>query len=396
MDKRQLLERAAANIYSTGLDDSGARLGLANMKYGLAKIHLAQEAFGFKPDATFIAAPDVTITRNTTRWKSGFGYGGLLTWGNGQRELIVLDLKPNCCGMLVGGLEKLPSQSRILQRAQIIHNEDHRIDGIPIQWDFGISNHFISVFRVTSLDGTSYSPFALIIHGSGSELRKPTKLGDGLYWDLSEELQRKAEVFDTQFGPLRLLIGQAANEYYTFVERANTFSQKRRLLVANLLVDDITLYSNENHQGLVSMNQMGLGIYVVQDTEIILPITLQARSSAYLARVRPNLTDEVIKRLGLEEQARRHGRYNQLRTANILPHGGGYTFPDIRDVLSVIDMGQERYFELILNHENGRQIVNNVRDLAFAYRGKEVVDRVVELGLGELTARLDPIYSIKL
>ena len=80
MDKRQLLERAIANIYSTGLDDSGARLGLTNMKYGLAKIHLAQEAFGFEPDATFIAAPDVTITRNTTRWKSGFGYGGLLTW----------------------------------------------------------------------------------------------------------------------------------------------------------------------------------------------------------------------------------------------------------------------------------------------------------------------------
>jgi hypothetical protein len=79
MNKQQLLERASAHIFSSGLNDSGERLGLANMKYGLAKIHLAQEAFGLKPDATFITAPDVSITRNTHRWESGFGYGGLLT-----------------------------------------------------------------------------------------------------------------------------------------------------------------------------------------------------------------------------------------------------------------------------------------------------------------------------
>ena len=112
MDRQLLLRRAEEHIFSTGLDDSGARLGLANMKYGLAKVHLAQEALGLAPDATFITAPDLTVTRNHHRWRSGFGYGGRLTWGDGQQELIILDLKPNCCGMLVGGLDDLPALCR--------------------------------------------------------------------------------------------------------------------------------------------------------------------------------------------------------------------------------------------------------------------------------------------
>ncbi|MGD2143475.1 MAG: hypothetical protein PVF54_03255, partial [Anaerolineae bacterium] len=53
------------------LDDSGARLSVANMMYGMAKIHVAQETLGLSPTATSFAAPDSTVTRNTNRWKSG-------------------------------------------------------------------------------------------------------------------------------------------------------------------------------------------------------------------------------------------------------------------------------------------------------------------------------------
>lgn len=62
----------------------------------------------------------------------------------------------------------------------------------------------------------------------------------------------------------------------------------------------------------------------------------------------------------------------------------------------MIELGQERYFELSLGADDSRQIINDVRDLPYAYRGMEVVERVVELGLGELIARLDPIYVLKL
>lgn len=396
MNKQQLLERASAHIFSSGLNDSGERLGLANMKYGLAKIHLAQEAFGLKPDATFITAPDVSITRNTHRWESGFGYGGLLTWGDGQQELIILDLKPNCCGMLVCGLEQVPAQKTLLQRIQALKKKELRIDTIPVHWDFGISNHFITLFNVTPLNESPFLPYALIIHGSGSELRGPNEWGDGLYWDLSEELQRKAEILQTKFGPLRLLTGKAAREYYSYHQRASAFSQKRRLMIAQRLLDDIHLYSNENHQGLASMNEMGLGIYLLRDPGAVLPITLQPRLPAYLVRARPNLSEAAIKHLGLEERAQRLGVYDRLRSANILPHGAGYTYPHIHDVISVIEIRQERYFELSLNNSDGRQIVRSVRNLPYAYRGEEVIDRVVELGLGDIVAQLDTIYSLKL
>lgn len=399
MDRQALLQRATEHIFSTGLDDSGARLGLANMKYGLAKIHLAQETLGLTPDATFIAAPDLTVTRNRNRWRSGFGYGGRITWGDGHQELIILDLKPNCCGMLVGGLDYLPPRDTLLQRVQALQAEEPSIDGIPLQWDFGQSNHFINVFRVTPLlphlHAPALLPYAFVIHGSGSELRGETAWGDGLYWDRSERLQRKAEILDTPFGPLRLLTGQAARDYYAFCQRVDAFAKKRRLLIARRLFDDMTLYSNEAHQGLVSMNDMVLGSYLVgEGGEAIFPLTLRADLPAYLVRGHPNLSDAVIERLGLGERAQRLGLYDRLRSANILPHGGGYTFPHLQDVLSVIELGQERYFELSLS--DGRQIVSDVRDLPYAYRGMEVVERVVELGLGELVARLDPIYVLKL
>jgi hypothetical protein len=45
-NKDDLLARAEDHIFSTGLRDGGTQLCRANMKYGLAKIHWAQEQFG--------------------------------------------------------------------------------------------------------------------------------------------------------------------------------------------------------------------------------------------------------------------------------------------------------------------------------------------------------------
>jgi hypothetical protein len=100
--------------------------------------------------------------------------------------------------------------------------------------------------------------------------------------------------------------------------------------------------------------------------------------------------------MGWVERAKRLGLYDRLRAANLVPHGGGYTYPHIRDVVSVIEIGQERYFELSFVGAEARQIVNNVRDLPFTYRGLNVVDRTVALGLGEVVAQLDPVYGLKL
>lgn len=398
MDRETLLHQALEHIFSTGLEDSGARLGLANMKYGLAKIHLVQEALGMRPDATFIAAPDLSVTRNSDRWQSGFGYGGRVTWGDGERALIILDLKPNCCGMLVGGLDRLPDRNVILERTQGLRSMEFFIDGVPFEWDFGKSNHFITLFRTKRLieDDFDLLPYAFVIHGSGSELRGETAWGHGLYWDRSEALRREADVVETPFGPLRILTDQAARDYYDFFQWVDAFSKQRRLLIARRLFDDTTVYSNETHQGLVNMNEIALGVYAERgEGEAIFPLTLRAHLPAYLIRSHPGLSEDIIGRLGWAERAQRLGVYGRLAASSLVPHGGGYTFPHIEDVVSVIEMNQERYFELSFVTGKGRQIVSNVRDLPYAYRGMEVVERTVESGLGELVAQLDPILGLK-
>jgi hypothetical protein len=395
MDEEELLRRSEEHIFSTGLDDSGAQLGLANMRYGLAKIHWVQEKLGLSPNGTFIAAPDLSVTRNRNRWRSGFGYGGKLAWGDGDQEFIVLDVKPNCCGMLVGGLDVLLSSDSVLREAQALKKETVFIDGVPIVWDFGISNHFISVFRVEPLGRDSLPPYVFIVHCSGGELRGQTSLGDGLYWDRSEALHAKAEVFETPFGPLRVLLGSQAVAYYAFFQRAEALARKRRCVAGERLFGDYQLINNDSHQGLLNMNEMVLGVYPIQGTESTFPLTLRADLPAYLVRGKPNLRPQTIEALGFGERARRWSLYERLRSANIVPHGGGYTFPHLQEVVSVMDIDGERYFKVNFGKGHGQQLLSDIRALSYTYRGDEVVSRVLELGMGDLLARLHVVYTLK-
>jgi hypothetical protein len=310
---------------------------------------------------------------------------------------MILDLKPNSCGMLVGGLDRLPTRGALLKRLQALRTEELLVDGVPVEWDFGKSNHFITLFRMKKLieDDLHLLPYAFVIHGSGSELRGETAWGKGLYWDRSPALQREADVLETPFGVLRILTDQAARDYYDFFQRVDAFSKKRRLLIAQRLFDGATLYGNETHQGLVSMNEIALGVYAVPGEEAIFPLTLRAHLPGYLVRSQPGLSDDTIERLGWVERAQRLGVYGRLAASSVLPHGGGYSFPHIKDVISVTEVNQERYFELSFVTGEGRQIISNVRDLPYAYRGTEVVERTVESGLGELVAQLDPILGLK-
>ena len=395
MDAEARLRRADEHIFSTALPDSGSRLGLANMRYGLAKIHWVQERLGLPPNATFISAPDLTVTRNTSRWRSGFGYGGALTWGDGDLDLMILDLKPNACGMIVGGLEYLPHSRELLERVHTLTHENVTIDDVPIRWDFGKSNHFIDLFRVEALAEAGLPPYVFIMHFAGGELRGETHHGSGLYWDRSPALQARMQVFDTPFGPLRVLTGDDARVYFEFYRYVESFVQRRRLYAAQRLFDEYTLINNDTHQGLTHANQILLGCYRFTDRERIYPIGLRPDLPAYLVRGRPNLSPETVENLGFEKRAQRLGVYDQLVTANLLPHGGGYTFPHILDVTGVHEIDGERYFEVDLTTGRGRQIVAGVRDLPFEYRGRKVVLRTIELGMAELVARLTPVYVLK-
>ena len=115
-ERENALERASEFIFSMGLGDAAAEMSILNMRYGMAKMHWVLEDLGYPADATFIGTPDLTVTRNEQRWNAGIGYGGKLTWGPGDREVVFLDIKPNGCGMLVGGLQEPQPISRTAER----------------------------------------------------------------------------------------------------------------------------------------------------------------------------------------------------------------------------------------------------------------------------------------
>ena len=167
LSKQELLKRAEEFIFSTGLNDGASILCKKNMVYGLAQLHLIQEKYGVSPKACFISSPDETISKNNFRWNSGFGYGGKLIWGNGQEKIIFLNVKPNYCGILVGGLEEKPDALEIIKKIDEIKNNPlyYNFNGrdIKITWDFNVSNHFINCFSVQNFSDMNLPPFIFFI-----------------------------------------------------------------------------------------------------------------------------------------------------------------------------------------------------------------------------------------
>jgi len=398
MDREEYLSRAKDHLFMTGINDNGMKLCTANMVYGIAKIHYLQEKLGLKADATFISTPDATITRNVERWKNGFSYGGKIEWGNGTSELMVLDVLPNACGMLVGGLEELPEIETLIDKVTTISvkSSNIKVNGIEVVWDFAKGNHFIDVFKVRNIMGIEdFSPYMFIIHGAGDELRNDNQKGYGLYYYRSKGLENIAEKMDTPFGKIRFLTGKKASDYYEQYKFVDDFSKKRRIEFAKRLFGDFEIIANETHQGLADINTMLLGCHNIKDNKI-LPIALRGDLPAYLVYGKPSFTKEQIENLGFEKRAKKLGLIKRLRNANIVPHGGGYHFPDILNVLKVIENNGQRYFLMDLINDRGKKVIRDVREIPYDYRGRMVVLRTLELGLAEVTAKLIPLYVLKI
>ena len=368
------------------------------MAYGIAKIQFLQEKLGLNPDATFISTPDATITRNVERWKNGFSYGGKIEWGDGALELIILDVLPNACGMLVGGLEELPEIESLIHKVTklSVKTSDIKVEGIKVTWDFGKGNHFIDVFKVRNIAGIEdFPPYMFIVHGAGDELRDDNQRGYGLYYYRSKKLEEIAEKIDTPFGKIRFLTGEKATNYYEQYKFVENFSKKRRIEFAKRLFGDFKIISNETHQGLADKNTMLLGCHSIKDHNI-LPIALRGDLPAYLVYGKPSFSKEQIENLGFAKRGKKLGLMKKLKNANVLPHGGGYHFPDLLNVLSVVENNGERYFLMDINNDRGKKAIKDVREMPYDYRGRMVVLRTLELGLAEVATKLIPLYVLKI
>ena len=398
MDTEKLLQNAKRHCFFVGLNDSGTALCKANTVYGIGGIHYVQNQLGTNPNATFISTPDVTITRNASRWKSGFGYGGKISWGVGDSELVILNTKPNSCGMLAGGLEELPDLEILIKKLHEMDVSTTKIDGVEVQWDFAKSNHFIDLFAVVPVAkmDVALPPYAFVIHGAAGEFRADNESGFGMYYDESELLRQMAKRVETPFGEFYILVNGEAKEYFEKYRYVDDFSKKKRRLAAELLFGKFTEISNETHQGLINMNEIILGCHYLRDKTTLFPLTLRADLPAYLVKGCPSLTSESIDLLGFEKRARDLGLYDRLLNADIFPHGGGYVLPDILTVNRVIQVDGKRYFEVEMQNDRGKKILSEVCHVPYEYRGRMVVLRALEIGLIEIAAKLIPQYVLKI
>ena len=402
LSKLDLLKRAKEHIFSTGLNDGASKLCKANMKYGLAQFQVIQEKHGFEPKATFISSPDETISRNNFRWNSGLGYGGRLNWGDGNDKIIFLNVKPNCCGILVGGLEEIPDPYDLIKTIDKVKSIKLYDNDVLINWDYGVSNHFINCFETKILSDIDFPPYMFMIHGSAPEFRDD-KYGIGLYIDVSKTLKECAIEEQTKLGRQYILLDSDAKEYLDFNKKAINFSNKKREIIANeLFGTDYEIICNSSHQFLKDYNNMYLGSNCTDaDCDLvptnIFPTALRADVACYLFKGKKSFSEITLKNNNFLERAENLELLDLLKNADILPHGGGYMLPDVSRVQKVLEYKDQRYFACELVKDNNKlKIVRNVKELQFEYRGRDVILKTLQLDLGEIIARLNPVFSLKL
>ncbi|MCB9586837.1 MAG: hypothetical protein H6718_15665 [Polyangiaceae bacterium] len=393
----EALARAQEHCFMSGVGDVGEALCAANMAFGLAKMHHVQRELGLPADASFIGATDATVTRNTKRWGQGFGYGGRIQWSG---DFAVLDIKSNCCGMIVVAPEQPVDIEALEANAKRLQANPPSLDGHTVDFDLGEGNHFVDVcdvvqtFNGAEADAQQY----VIIHTSGHEFRESSPHGPGIYFDASPALAAMLERRETPWGDLHILQGQAAQDWYGTYSWCQDFSLRRRELLARELVGSLKVICNRTHQGLEAINDAILGCYHFSQSDLDsgqrFPLTLAPDLPAYLVRPKPSFQTRILEQTGLYQRAERHGLLERLRGVNLLPHGGGYAYSQYTEVQGVLQDGPDQRRFQLSRPDGAVDAIGDVRGAAYGYRGDEVRQRMLELDLGEIEVETKISYIL--
>jgi len=191
-------------------------------------------------------------------------------------------------------------------------------------------------------------------------------------------------------------VDDAAEDFIEFWDRADRFSKERRRLAAEHCFGEFDLIANVTHQGMQGPNCVLLGCQDTLDPAArLFPIMVRSDLPGYLFKGMPNLQPAVIAGLGFEERAHEQGVMHRLLNANIIPHGAGYAIPHLRDVLRVLEVGDQRYFEMSTTEDQTTEVVQDLHDVQQKYRGRQPVLKAIECGLGRMMGTLTPLHVLK-
>lgn len=389
MGKRQeLLNQARERIFSLAPHDLASTLAIENMTWGLGKMLYVLDGKAF-----CVLGPDGTITRNTGRWQSGFGYGGVIRWEG--EDLAFPEMRPNGCGMVLVGLHEMPDEKELFERVSSLNESTLALNGTFIKPDFGKGNHFFEFYRPLEVSPNVESQLPKDVTYSILHCASPEK--KHLIYNAFQDEGWTS----TPLGRVHVLEGKNARDYLRLWKDFEHFCKKRRELLIKEVLGRCKIISNETHQGLFGRNEIRLGCYR-SNSKNLFPVALRWDLPVYIMRGMQNLSPDIIKKLNFNKMARRLGLLNALKNINILPHGGGYRLLIPYTDLKVYRVKGMQYFALKEPGRGsgeisryGRIIFSSPKELPYDYRGKNVIGKTIEYKLGEPVAKLQPIITLK-
>lgn len=365
------------NIFSIAVNDLSSNISILNTKFGFYKLKKAMEKLGYDNSPFCVFGPDAGVTRNFERWKSGFGYGCLINWG--EPELAFPQMKPNACGMLVAKISEVPNEEELIERIQKFNKKNPVLWNKELKWDLGKSNHFVEILKATEskLNNIERGENLVLMHTSPTEL-KP------LLYDFDKWEERGGKWIETGEGDILVLEGEVADNYYDTYQGIEEFSNKKRELIANYLFDSPKFVSNKIHQGISKPGEIRLGLY--DCGEDYFPISLRPDLPIYIVEGKKNIKRDILKEKGIGEK-------KWLENINILPHGGGYTFNLSQNGIDLIKKDGNRFYRV--NFDGRDYIFSNPSTLPYSYRGKEVIEKIKQWDLGKPLVKMKQKYTVK-
>lgn len=382
------LQLAKERILNLGDSDAATRLAASNLVYGIAKILYVHDILGLSGDVGFVCSPDFTITRSNNRWNSGFSYGGLLIWGNGNEPLTVLDPRPNTCGTLVGKLDHVPDLKVLVRRIDGLRRESNGGSSI---WDFTRRNHFFALYSL-SREQTHQGSCIFFLHGCPISVKTGTPERPGLSIDHCAVLREMSMVIKTPFGDLHTLQGDAANKYLKVFKLHEADSAEYRVRTAEKLVGDNVTLANYTHMGLVNMNVMVLGSYFVP-LNVMIPFSTSFEETASLIHPTISLADQLPS----SELATLISSWLLPESTShaLVPHGSGYRMGFMTDVVETIKVHERRYYVLNMARNSSKMVVSDISEIPYSYRPVDVMKRQLSLLGCKTDSVLHPIFTFK-
>lgn len=367
------LVRAAEATIDWAARDAAGHAALQLSHYAIARLHALEEALGERPSARCVVGPDSSPSRNPERLASGFTTGGCVAWE--REDLVVLDMLPNCCGMTLARVEISSSVETYFEALSEFAANPPEIDGRRVTVDLNRKNHFMGIFSGEKGD------YYAVVHCSAPEYRGSHDARLGLNWVESAALRDRMKLLETPAGPIRYLLGEDAERFLAVAAEAASFAEvKRRLMLERVFGPATEVVYGALHQGYYRGGRVALGAQVRRPGEGTCVFLLGPFEPSYLVGSGPEAVDRSAHGSAFSEA--------------MLPHGGGYSWPDIDDVRVRYDRDSGFLFDL-QSGSGTRFITRSLESIPFEYRGRESLDKACEVGMCTVSAKLTPIATLR-